>query len=390
MGRSSKPISRGVRIRRYPSGLERIEIQFSYQGVACKEIFKTLDPSKATDRNYAKNLKAEIESRIERGTFEYGDYFPNSKRAIMFGSFVSQQTVAQAQEALIADLELAGLQATTIASYRKSAKRINGMIGNVPVTALKPSDIRTMLRARHVTRKTWNNDFLPLRRALKRAVNDGEILSSPLERVDLNELVPKHQKPKPDPFSMEEIEAILAAAADYCDRFHNMIEFAFFSGLRVEEVAGLVWANVDTGRDQVAITHAAQLSIRSAKLKPPKTAAGERIVALLPRAKAALKRQRALTFFQGKNVFCRWNSHQAITSYDHIHRRWKTILVKSGVRYRSMKQTRHTYASHQLSSGENPLYVASQLGHRGTALLDVYGTWVAEWKDQAKEVRYGC
>lgn len=136
---------------------------------------------------------------------------------------------------------------------------------------------------------------------------------APLERVDLNELVPKHKKSKPNPFSMEEIEAILSTAGEYCERFHNLIEFAFFSGLRPEELAGLQWDNVDFKRDQVSITDAAMLSIN---------------------------------------------------------------------------QTRHTYASHQLSSGENPLYVASQMGHRGTALLDVYATWAEEWKDEQAGV-YG-
>lgn len=388
MGEQSKKISRGVRIRAYQSGIESIEIEFSYRGVRCREILSSLNPARTADRKYATNLKAEIESRIERGTFVYTDYFPGSARARLFGLAATRMTVSQAQQELIKDLQLAGLEETTIASYQKSAKRIDALIGTIALSDLQPADIRNMLRTRRVSRKTWNNDLLPLRRALKRAVADSLILVSPLERVDLNELVPKHTKPGPDPFTIEEIEAIVSTAAGYCDRFHNLIEFACFSGLRPEELAGLQWQDVDLKNNQVTISGAAMLSIASTAIKKPKTSAGHRVVDLLDRARDALVRQRSLTFFRGQNVFCRANSLEPFRTYEQLRQRWTTILKRAGVRHRPLNQTRHTYASHQLSSGLNPLYVASQMGHRGTGMLDVYARWVNEWKDK-KQKTYG-
>ncbi|MEW8050890.1 MAG: DUF3596 domain-containing protein [Candidatus Thiodiazotropha sp.] len=82
MGRErSVKLARGVRIRDYASGVRSIEIQFQFLGVQCKETLSSLDPDKKGDQRYAVNLKAEIENAIERQTFRYNEYFPNSKRA---------------------------------------------------------------------------------------------------------------------------------------------------------------------------------------------------------------------------------------------------------------------------------------------------------------------
>jgi site-specific recombinase XerD len=51
---------------------------------------------------------------------------------------------------------------------------------------------------------------------------------------------------------------------------------------------------------------------------------------------------------------------------------------------------RHTYASHQLSSGVNQQYVAQQMGRSGTALLDVYARWVRDWVGEYQERAYGA
>ena len=49
------------------------------------------------------------------------------------------------------------------------------------------------------------------------------------------------------------------------------------------------------------------------------------------------------------------------------------------MRYRYPYQTRHTYASMMLSAGENPLWVAAQMGHKDWSMIArVYGKWIPE------------
>lgn len=387
---SPKPdrIAKGVRVRTYKSGLRRIEIQFQYEGTTCKEVLAELEPDSASGRKYAVNLKSAIELAIRRGTFDYVEYFPKSPRANLFRR-TSTLTVQDAQEGLLQDLATAGIEQTTLHSYRKSAKRINASIGKDRVIELTPERLRQMVRERPASRKTWNNDLIPLRRALNRAVNDGLIPFSPLDRIVLDELIPKFKKPVPDPFTMEEIAAILTAAGQVDERTVNTYEFALFTGVRLQELVALSWDTVDLNAGTAAIVGAGKLSMRSAEQKGPKTEAGARVLQLLPRALEAIKRQRTVTWFRQQNVFCQWHSLEPFRTYQQLNKRWRVILKVAGVRYRPMKQTRHTYASHQLSSGVNAQYVAQQMGHKGTSLLEVYGTWVDDWKEEHQERKYG-
>lgn len=370
-------MTKGIRIRKYPSGKRAIVIAFSYRGVECRETL-SLKVNKSAI-NYARNLRGEILNRIEKGAFNYADYFPDSPKARLFGHALSTMTVKEAQRIVMDDLPR---EATTLASYEKSAKRINGHLGNHRLVDLMPEHFREMFRKRQVSRKTWNNDLIPLRKALKRAVMDGVINFSPLDRVDIDELVPKSVRPQPDPFTLDEIEAILRTNVAEL----RMYQTALYTGLRLEELAALSWSSVDLANARIYVTHAAQLSIRSKELKAPKTRTSARTIDLLPKALEALKSQQAQTRFQGDRVFM--NGREPYTRYKQFSRKWKKALGACEVRYRAMKQCRHTYASHMLSSGHNPLYVASQLGHTGTALLDVYGKWIDDWKDE-REVKYG-
>ena len=56
---------------------------------------------------------------------------------------------------------------------------------------------------------------------------------------------------------------------------------------------------------------------------------------------------------------------------------WIPALRKAGVRYRKPYQTRHTYASMMLMAGENPMWVAKQMGHTDWSLTAKrYARWI--------------
>lgn len=53
-------------------------------------------------------------------------------------------------------------------------------------------------------------------------------------------------------------------------------------------------------------------------------------------------------------------------------------MKRAKVRYRSPYQARHTYASSMLTAGQNPWYVAQQLGHVDVEMVfRVYGKFIA-------------
>ncbi len=53
-------------------------------------------------------------------------------------------------------------------------------------------------------------------------------------------------------------------------------------------------------------------------------------------------------------------------------------MTRSGLRHRNAYQCRHTYASAMLTAGQNPWYVAQQLGHVDVQMVfRVYGKFIA-------------
>ena len=76
------PVARGISVRELDSG-QNIRIDFIYRGVRCRETLK-IEPTKA-NLKYAERLRGEILNTISLGTFNYPDYFPDSKRAKLFG-----------------------------------------------------------------------------------------------------------------------------------------------------------------------------------------------------------------------------------------------------------------------------------------------------------------
>ena len=52
-----------------------------------------------------------------------------------------------------------------------------------------------------------------------------------------------------------------------------------------------------------------------------------------------------------------------IDDHNFRNRAWEKVLTKVGVDYRKPYNTRHTFISHALAQGMNPMAVASMAGH---------------------------
>ena len=115
------------------------------------------------------------------------------------------------------------------------------------------------------------------------------------------------------------------------------------------------------------------------KEKGTKTKAGKREVLLLPPALKALEHQKKYTFTKSKRVFYNSKKRKAWETDIQMRSAWQKTLKLSGMRYRNLYQTRHTYASQMLSAGENLLWVARQMGHKNTEMvIKHYGKWIPD------------
>ena len=348
-----------------------IEITFMFDGQQCRERLP-LVPSPANLKR-AEQHKAAIDLAIYNGTFDYAATFPNSKHAARTGYRTGQIPLADYLAKWLKD-KAPHLKASTLDGYRKI---INGVLvpklGAVPLVLLTRKEIKAQMATLDASNKRLANVQSCLRSALADAVEDELIEANPIAGWAYS----VKERPKPldeiDPFSKEEQTALLEAAAG---QYRNLLQFAFWTGLRTSELVALEWGDIDWLRGEARISRGLTKAAKEAEV--PKTAAGVRDVELLPMALEALQAQKPHTFIEGAQVFHDPRYGKPFDGDQAIRKSfWIPTTRKAKVRYRNPYQTRHTYASMMLSAGEHPMWVAKQMGHANWLMIaNVYGRWI--------------
>jgi integrase len=349
-----------------------IEITFMYRGIRCRERI-SLKPT-ATNLKRAEQHKAAVEHAIANGTFDYAVTFPSSPRAAKFEPEASQETVAGFLTKWLAGKKQ-HVSSSTFEGYRKLVElRLVPALGPTLLVDLKRKTVRDWLSTLEVSNKTLSNIQSCLRSALNDAVDNDELIdTNPLAGWTFSRK-DKVKEDDVDPFSPEEQRAILAALDGQAK---NLVQFAFWTGMRTSEMVGLNWEDIDWVRGEAYVTRA-MTQAANGKAEVTKSRSGKRPIKLLAPAMEALVAQKAYTFLADNEVFQnprtqeRWKGDQPIRKT-----MWAHAVKKAGVRYRRPYQTRHTYASMMLSAGEHPMWVAMQMGHSDwTMIARVYGRWM--------------
>jgi integrase len=358
---------RGVRAASKSS----IEISFMVDGKQCRERLP-LEPTPANLKR-AQQQKASIDLAIHRGEFEYAEAFPRSKRAVSAVGQSGQVPLGQYLDEWL-ERKAGILKASTLDGYRKIvAGVLVPALGSLALASVTRKEVRAAMAKMSATNKRLANVQSCLRSALSDAVDDELIESNPLAGWTYSVKGKPRTEDEIDPFSPDEQRAILAAATG---QYRNLLQFAFWTGLRTSELVALEWGDIDWHRGEVRVSRG--LTAAASEAETPKTAAGVRSVRLLPMSFEALKAQREHTYIEGKAVFHDPRHNRAFNGDQELRKSlWTPTIRRAGVRYRNPYQTRHTYASMMLSAGEHPMWVAKQMGHASWLMIArVYGRWI--------------
>ena len=154
--------------------------------------------------------------------------------------------------------------------------------------------------------------------------------------------------------------------------------------MRPGEAMALRWSEVDSRSRRAKVCRIRLYG----KIKERTKTKVSREVLLNDRAVQALEKARLLTAARSDYVFAPDGSGDRselyIRSETGAKRYWLSALRKSGIRYRRMYDTRHTYATMCLMSGMNPAFIAAQLGHSVQVLLSTYAKWISSSSDFAE------
>lgn len=380
MGRRKSAPARGVRIRKYESGREVIQLTFSLQNRQYREVLN-ISPT-AANVKFAENMLASIKLEIAKGTYDHGHFFPDSKHSQE--SEIKAKTIGELVADRLAYLEKKRVyEPSTLADRKKKFKNhIQPNFGPMHVTELKPSHITDWIKRCSLGRSAVGTVLSIMNPILDAAVADEIINRNPTKLISYADLFPKRSRSKKkdqniDPLSMDEIAAVL----EHSRTEKNIFQFALFSGVRRQELPLIKWENIDWRKEQVLLDAAIGVDGHHEYLKETKTDE-KRIIDLLPPAMDAIKAQREKTQLKSEYVFInpRTGEYYGLKS---LYWFWKETIRRAKTRYRPIKQTRHSFASMMLSRGENPMWVARQLGHADLNMLrDHYGKWIDESEEK--------
>ncbi|EMC9359433.1 DUF3596 domain-containing protein [Proteus mirabilis] len=369
-------LPRGVTVRKNKTK-DTIIITFTYKGVLCREPLSRLTIDNKNIK-YAERLLAEIQNNIEKGTFNYAKYFPNSKKLMLFGANNKIKSIVDYLDEYLTICETRNLSPSTIGGYKKCKSALSDL-HKLQVTSLTPAIIKSWIQKQSTSLKTIRNQLSFLRSAIDEAITDGAISINPVSLVSASRYQSKDSSTESsyivDPLSPKEVSALLLSAK--YEQWKNLFMFAINTGLRSSELCALKWSDIDFIERTAHVQSASVVGV----IKETKTKAGTRKVELNDEAMKSLKEQKQFTFMKDGVIFEDPKTNQAWASADAIRKKaWVPTLKKAGIRYRNPYQTRHTFATRNISQGVNLFWLAGQMGHKGPEMLfRHYGSYLKEY-----------
>lgn len=371
----------------------RLIVDFYYRGKRCRE--QTALEDTPSNRKKLEKILERIEADIKFGTFDYARSFPGSKNIAKFvtdAPVMPNPIAASVARAVggggpaitmptfntFADIWVAENEVAWRRSHRRTVMDIlNGhlrpVFGEKGVGDITKADIlafRSQLakvrgrKAETLSAKRINAVMAPLRQILNEAADRYEFTTA------FRNIKPL-KVPRSDitPFSLGEVQQILSTVRD---DFRDYYTVRFFTGMRTGEIDGLKWKYIDFERRLILVRE----TVVDGEEDTTKNDGSQRDIQMNEAVYQALRRQEEATRKISRFVFCnREGKH-----LDHVNvtkRVWYPLLRHLGLTLRRPYQTRHTAATLWLGSGENPQWIARQMGHASTEMLfKVYARFV--------------
>ena len=318
-----------------------------------------------------------------------------------------------------------GLKDNTFKNYQYLYEYfVSDQLGAILISNLKKSDIRSFYNSlaeeRHVKVSTIDSIHTVLHQVLQIALDDEYITNNPSDNA-LKELKQSRTEGKKTNKALtlnEQLlfEKFLETSSRYKGWYPVFITM-LWTGLRVGEVTGLRWEDIDFENDTINVNDTlvyydtrTQNGVTFA-INTPKTKAGERIVPLLPRVKEALlmekERQTELDItckskIDGYTNFIFLNRFGNVFHQGTLNKALKRIvrdcnfavldgIIKSEVMLPNFSNhtLRHTFTTRMVETGTNMKAMQEILGHSDiSTTMNIYAEATKELKEK-EMVRLG-
>ena len=270
------------------------------------------------------------------------------------------------------------LRPWTRKSYRDALDRILiPRFGSMKLAAITPELVASLIReleGKGLASSTIGNYVLPLSGTMAFAVRRGLIAVNPCALLTNDDRPQRRERRQDHVWSDEEITALIEAS-EYLARqpesrydYSPLIRTALFTGLRLGELLGLQWQDVDL---HDGVLHVRRQWTRSSEYARPKTEAALRRIPLsyeMTKYLAALK----LRSHHSKDehpVFA--SKSGAPLGHRNVTRRgFEVAAGHAGIEGVSFHSMRHAFASRMISRGISSTVLAALMGHESSAITE--------------------
>lgn len=382
----------GIEIRN-GKNIKSIRLHFTYRGHRCKETLRGKEVNQA-NVEYAKRKLDMINCQIHDNTFDYLSHFPRSLRgAKMAGGSSRGRTVITGVAKYLAHQKTKMAPSGYRAYENKANKHVVPRWSSTQIKDIKKTELETWQRvelpALGLSDKTINDIFIILRGVFADAVGDQVITFNPLTLIKNFE---KSSDVEADPFTTKERNKMLELDT-YRHQEINSFGFNTRAGLRLSELLGLAWEDIDTDRWVISISR----GLVEGEFRIPKTHGSVREFELQEEAITWLKKQKQHTYMtepvdariRQKNprhfksarlriVFQCTTTGRPWGDDDAYRKAFAALLSKAKVRHRGPNQMRHTFASWLLTNSVPLEWIAPIMGTSIEMLKNNYAVPVNE------------
>ena len=269
------------------------------------------------------------------------------------------------------ELEAAGeLRPRTVTSYKDGIRlHVIPRWGSRDVRSLNADDLVLWHEAQRTTDATsWSirARWMALRGLLAHATRAGYIASNPCDALTRRER-PKPGRARTRYLSENDIECLLGNSQQDALVINATL---IFSGLRVSELLGLTWADIDFAHSLIHVRR--QMSRRGERVSL-KTDAGEREVILMNQLANLLRARKLAARFSAEQDLVIGNGVGRTLGYTRLRKTFSAAAGKAGLEDVTPHTCRHTFASILIDQGASVEFVSQQLGHASTKTTwDIY------------------
>jgi integrase len=246
------------------------------------------------------------------------------------------------------------------------------------IDAIEPDDIEDWWHSISCKGSTINVILDIMSNIFRFAMKKKWVDSNPVKIIDR----PKRNSDLPDPFNLGEAEILLKNIDGHYRDYQTV---RFFAGMRASEQNALERTDIDLANRLIKVRR----SVVGGRFGDTKNEWSKRDIKMNEPTYQAIFRQVNRALKQGSQTLF-FNKHgNPIDARTYSRVVWKPLFEKEGVKniiqYRHCRCSRHTYISLSLATGENPMFVAKQVGHRDArTIFKNYAAYIKNDYDGSK------